>query len=63
MRDLEERQNQLEIRFTYQEQVIEELNGVVIELADRIKSLERENASLKEMLSQLAPEPGVSPDE
>ena len=63
MNDLEERQNQLEIRFTYQEQTIEELNGVVIELADRVVVLERENTRLKEMLSQLAPEPGVSPDE
>lgn len=63
MEELKQRQDDLEIRLTYQERTIEELNDVVIELAERVKHLERDNGRLKEMLSLLAPEPGISPDE
>jgi len=63
MQQIEKRQDDLEIRLTYQQRTIEELNEVVIELADRVRQLERDNGRLKEMLALLAPEPGVSPDE
>jgi len=63
MKDMEQRQNDLEVRLTYQQRTIDELNEVVIELADRVRQLERDNGRLKEMLATLAPEPGVSPDE
>jgi len=63
MKRPEQRLDDLEVRITYQDRTIEELNGVMIELEARIKGLERDNARLKEMLALLAPEPGVSPDE
>lgn len=63
MEQIEKRQDDLEVRLTYQQRTIDELNEVVIELADRVRQLERDNGRLKEMLALLAPEPGVSPDE
>jgi len=63
MKRPEQRLDDLEVRLTYQDRTIEELNGVVIELEARIKGLERDNARFKEMLALLAPDTGVSPDE
>ena len=60
---LKKRLDELEIRLSYQQKTIDELNEVVIEFADRVRRLERENGRLRETLSLLAPEPGVSPDE
>jgi len=63
MKEMQQRQDDLEIRLSYQQKTIDELNEVIIELADRVKLIERDNGRLREMLSMLAPEPGVSPDE
>jgi len=63
MKKIEQRQDDLEVRLTYQQRTIDELNEVVIELADRVRQLELDNGRLKEMLATLAPEPGISPDE
>jgi SlyX protein len=63
MDELIKRIDELEIRYTHQEQVLDELNGVVIECNQRIARLEREIISYREMLQSLAPVPSESPDE
>ena len=63
MQELHERQTELEIRLSYQDKTIEELNDVVTELARRVQRLERDNSRLREMLATLAPEMETSPDE
>lgn len=63
MEKLEERLNELEILFSHQAQLVEELNDVVAECNLRINSLVKENRSMREMLSSLAPEMTESPDE
>jgi SlyX protein len=61
--ELKERLTELEIRFTHQAQMIEELNGEVLECHRRLTRLERENHQLRETLGRLAPELPESPDE
>lgn len=63
MDDLQERVTELEIRFSHQSHLIEELNEVVVESFRRIEALERENARFREMLGTLAPQLSESPDE
>jgi len=63
VKEIEERVDELEIRFTYQARQIEELNEVVTDGFARISHLERENRMLREMLGSLAPETPESPDE
>ena len=63
MSDLEERLTEMEIRFTHQTLLIEELNDVVTECNKRIVNLERENRRVLEMLQSLAPSLPESPDE
>ena len=58
-----ERLTELEIRYTHQSVVIEELNQVVIDCCRRLERLEQENAGLREMLRGLAPDLDQSPDE
>lgn len=63
MKELQERLNELEIRFTHQARLIEELNGEIIDCHQRLSRLERENRSFREMLQSLAPPLTESPDE
>ncbi|MHB1397142.1 MAG: SlyX family protein [Trichloromonadaceae bacterium] len=63
MNELQERLNELEIRFTHQAMLLEELNDVVAESARRIDLLERDNRQVREMLRGLAPALSESPDE
>jgi uncharacterized coiled-coil protein SlyX len=59
----EERLIELEIRHAHQERLVEELSSIVAEFGRRIANLERENRSVREMLSALAPSTPESPDE
>jgi uncharacterized coiled-coil protein SlyX len=59
----EERLIELEIRHAHQERLVEELSSIVAEFGRRIANLERENRSVREMLSNLAPSTPESPDE
>ena len=61
--DLLERVTELEIRFSHQSQLIDELNDVVTDCNLRIDFLQRENLRLQEMVKSLAPELEESPDE
>lgn len=61
--DLLERVTELEIRFSHQSQVVDELNEVVTDCNLRIDYLLRENQRLQEMVKSLSPEMEESPDE
>jgi SlyX protein len=63
MHTTEERLIELEIRHAHQERLVEELSSIVAEFGRRIANLERENRSVREMLSSLAPSTPESPDE
>ena len=63
MEDLQERLTELEIRFSHQSHLIDELNDVLTECNGRISQLEKENRQFREMLKQLAPSEPESPDE
>ena len=63
MEEIRQRLIDLEMRFTYQEEVIEELNRVVTSCNLQIQQLAQENGRLREMLRTLAPELPESPDE
>ncbi|APG28725.1 hypothetical protein A7E78_13320 [Syntrophotalea acetylenivorans] len=63
MSQIEERLTELEIRFTHQARLIEELNEVVTDCNQSIARLEAENGRLREMLKSFAPELSESPDE
>jgi len=61
--ELQERLIELEIRFTQQAMLLEELNDVVADNARRIDLLERDNRQVREMLRGMAPQLSESPDE
>lgn len=63
MSQLDERLTELEIRYTHQALLIDELNEVVTECNRRIARLEQDNSRLQEMLRSFAPELSESPDE
>ena len=63
MEELKQRLTDLEMRFTFQEELIEDLNQVVTDCNLQIQRLNRENSSLREMVRSLAPELPESPDE
>ncbi len=63
MSDLNERLTELEIRYSHQSHLIEELNDILVEFGHRICVLERDNSRLSEMMSGLGPELIESPDE
>lgn len=63
MSQFDERLTELEIRFTHQALLIEELNEVVTECNQRLAQLETENRRLREMVNSFAPELSESPDE
>lgn len=63
MDELQERMIELEIRFSHQALLLDELNAVVTDSARRIDLLERDNRQLRETLRGLAPQLSESPDE
>ncbi len=63
MENFKQRLTDLEMKFAFQEELIEELNQVVTGCNLQIQRLNRENSSLKEMVRSLAPELPESPDE
>ncbi|TYO98982.1 SlyX protein [Geothermobacter ehrlichii] len=63
MNELEERLTELEIRFTHQQRLIDELNEVILDDNRRLAELQREVRILRQMLQRLEPESPHSPDE
>jgi len=64
MDELHERLIELEIRFSHQAVLIEELNTVVTAAYARIDRLEKAQRALREQLRQVAPDDlTLSPDE
>ena len=64
MDELQERLIELEIRFSHQAVLIEELNTVVTAAYARIDRLEKAQRALREHLRQVAPDDlTLSPDE
>mgnify|MGYP001241849594 CR=1 FL=1 len=64
MDELKERLTELEIRYTQQARLIEELNEVVTDAAARIGRLEQENRFLREQFRQISTDDfTLSPDE
>ena len=63
LEELQDRITELEIRFSHQMQIVDELNEVVIECNLRIDRLNKENQRLREAVSTLSPALEESPDE
>ncbi|MDX2495639.1 MAG: SlyX family protein [Desulfuromusa sp.] len=63
LEDLEERITELEIRFSHQTQLLDELNEVLTDCNHRIDRLSKENQRLRETVSTLSPSLEESPDE
>jgi SlyX protein len=63
MSQIDDRLTELEIRYTHQALLIEELNEEITECSQRLSRLEKENGRLREMVQSFAPELSESPDE
>ncbi len=63
LEELQDRVTELEIRFSHQSQLVEELNEVLTDCNLRINQLQKENQQLREMVNSLSPEMEESPDE
>ncbi|PLX86798.1 MAG: SlyX protein [Desulfuromonas sp.] len=63
MNEFEQRLTELEIRYTYQLNQLEELNEELTRANERIDGLQREVSRLSGMLAELGPELVESPDE
>ena len=63
LEELQERVTELEIRFTHQTQLLDEINDVLTDCNQRIDRLSKENQRLRETVSNLAPSLEESPDE
>ena len=63
LEELQERVTELEIRFSHQSQLVDELNEVLTDCNRRIDRLSKENQRLRETVSTLAPSLEESPDE
>ncbi len=61
--EIEERLTELEIRFSHQSVLVDELNDVVTDCNLRIERLIRENQRMREMIKSLQPQLEESPDE
>lgn len=61
--DLDDRINELEIRFTHQSRLLEELDQIAVDFGARILQLEKENSRLRQLIQGMAPEMKASPDE
>ncbi|GAB4558853.1 MAG: SlyX family protein [Geothermobacteraceae bacterium] len=63
MNELEQRLTDLEIRFTHQQRLVEELSDVIAADGRQIDELRKEIRLLRQMLQRLEPESIPSPDE
>ncbi len=63
LEELQARLTELEIRFSHQTQLLDDLNDVVIDCNKRIDRLSKENQRLREAVSTLSPALEESPDE
>ncbi|MBN1959061.1 MAG: SlyX family protein [Desulfuromonadales bacterium] len=63
MQDIEFRLTELEIRFSHQAQLLDELNEVLTDCNLRIDQLAKENRLLRETVQNLQPSLEESPDE
>jgi SlyX protein len=63
LEELENRVTELEIRFSHQTQLLDELNDELTGCNHRIDRLRKENQHLRETVSTLAPSLEESPDE
>ena len=63
MEELKERIVELEIRYTHQNHIVEELNTELTLANARIDQLERQVRAMHDMLGSLGPELTQSPDE
>ena len=63
LEELQERLTELEIKFSHQSLLVEELNDVVIDCHKRMDHLAKENYRLAKMLETLAESLEESPDE
>jgi SlyX protein len=63
MDELKERVIELEIRYTHQHSMVEELNAELTSANARIDRLERQVRAMHDMLGSLGPELTQSPDE
>ncbi len=63
LEELQERVTELEIRFSHQAQLIDELNEVLTDCHRKIDQLSRENQHLREAISTMSPALEESPDE
>ncbi len=63
LEELQQRLTELEIRFSYQTQLLDELNEVVTDCNQRIDRLSKDNQRLRETISTLSPALEESPDE
>ena len=63
LEELQNRMTELEIRFSHQSQLLDELNEVLTDCNQRIDRLSKENQRLRETVSTLAPSLEESPDE
>ena len=61
--DLQERVTELEIRFSHQSQLLDELNDELVNCNHRIEQLSKDNQHLREAVSTLSPALEESPDE
>jgi len=61
--ELQQRIIELEIRFTHQAQLLDELNAALVSCHQRTDQLEREQRAVRETLEGLGPELTESPDE
>lgn len=61
--NLDERINELELRYMHQERTIHELNEIVCQQALGIEQLKRELTTLKEQFRHIAPSINRDPDQ
>ncbi len=63
MSDLNDRLTDLEVRYSHQAHLVDELNDELTKATARIDKLVKEIGMLREMMGSLAPQMEVSPDE
>lgn len=61
--NVNERLDELEIRLSYQDRLLDELNTIVTDCNLRIDRLTRQNLQLQDMIKNLGVTPDESPDE